>query len=149
MIQMQLREAFNAARPSGVPIFLSEVVAELGDAASQQQIAGFGFALGQRLAARLSLDQVSALGDLQLHLNRLWEELGLGECSIHADDAALVVVHDPGLLRPDVLAPAARPFLLEVIRGACDACFRALGSGPSVRTTAEWNDRTIELRHGV
>lgn len=149
MIQMPLREAFGAVRSSGVPIILSEVVAELGDGASQQQIAGFGFALGQRLAGRLQLDQVSALGDLELHLNRLWEELGLGECRIHADEAALLIEHDPGLLRPDVLAPAARPFLLELIRGTCDACLRALGSAPSVQTTAEWNDRTIDLRHGL
>lgn len=149
MIQMPLRDAFGTTRPSGVPIILSELVAELGDAASQQQIAGFGFALGQRLAARLQLDQVSALADLEMHLNRLWDELGLGECRLHAEETALVVEHDPGLLRPDVLAPSARPFLLAMIRGTCDACFRALGSAQSVQTTAEWNERIIELRHGL
>lgn len=146
---MPLREAFGALRPSGVPIILSELVAELGEAASQQQIAGFGFALGRRLAARLPLDQVTALSDLEIQLNRLWEDLGLGECRLHADDAAIIVAHDPGLLRPDVLAPTARPFLLELIKGTCDACFRALGSAPSVQTTGDWHDRTIELRHGI
>lgn len=149
MIQMPLREAFGSTRSPGVPLILSDVVAELADAASPQQIAGFGFALGQRLAARVRLDQVAGLNDLEMHLNRLWSDLDLGECRLHADETALVVEHDPGLLRPEVLSPAARPFLLELLRGTFDACFRALGSAPGVQTSATWHERTIELRHGV
>lgn len=149
MIQMPLREAFGATRSPGVPMILSEVVAELGDAASAQQIAGFGFAIGQRLAARLKLDQVTDLNDLETHLNRLWSDMGLGESRLHADETALLVEHDPGLIRPDVLSPAARPFLVELFRGTIDACFRALGSAPGVHTSAVWNERTIELRHGL
>lgn len=148
MSQLPSHDAFGAIRSPGVPIILSEVVAELSDAASPQQIASFGFALGRRLAARLQLDQVAAIGDLEARLNRLWKELGLGECRLRAEAAALLVAHDPGSLRIDVLAPAARPFLLELVRGTCDACFRELGSTPSVQTTAHWNERIIELRHG-
>lgn len=149
MIQMPLREAFGSTRSPGVPLILSEVVAELSDAASAQQIAAFGFALGQRLAARLRVDQVTDLNDLEMHLNRLWGDLGLGECRLRAEEMALVVEHDPGLMRPDVLSPSARPLLLEMLRGACDACFRALGSAPGVQTSAAWHERTIELRHGL
>jgi hypothetical protein len=145
---MPLREAFGTTRSPGVPLILSEVVAELADAASAQQIAGFGFALGQRLAARVPLDQVTDLNDLEAHANRLWADLDLGQCRLYADDAALIVEHDPGLLRPDVLAPAARPFLLELVRGMFDACFRALGSAAGIQTSATWHERTIELRHG-
>ncbi len=148
MIQMPLREAFGSTRSPGVPLIISEVVAELADAATTQQIAAFGFAIGRRLAARVRLDQVSGLDDLELHLNRLWSDLDLGESRLQADDAALVVKHDPGLMRPDMLTPAARPFLLELLRGTFDTCFKALGSAPGVQTRATWNDRLIEVRHG-
>lgn len=148
MIQMPLHQVFGRTRPSGVPLILSEVVAELADAASAQQIASFGFALGQRLAARLQLDHISDLNDLEAHLNRLWSDLDLGGSRLHADDTAIVVAHDAGLMRPDELAPEARPFLLELLRGTFHACFLALGSAPGVQTTAAWHDRLIEVRHG-
>ncbi|AJP71760.1 cellulose biosynthesis protein BcsD [Sphingomonas hengshuiensis] len=148
MIQAPLHEAFGGTRSPGVPLLLSEVVAELADAASAQQIAGFGFALGQRLASRVRLDQVNGLDDLESQLNRLWSDLDLGRCRLHADDTALVVEHDPGLLPPDTLSPAARPFLLELVRGTFDACFRALGSAAAIHTSATWQDRIIEVRHG-
>ncbi len=148
MIEMPLRESFGRTRSPGVPLILSVMVAELGDSASAQQIAGFGFALGQRLAARLQFDQVTDLSDLEAQVNRLWADLDLGQCRLHADDAALIVEHDPGLLRPDVLSPAARPFLVELLRGTFDASFRALGSSPGIHTTATWREQVIELRHG-
>ncbi|WP_425490419.1 cellulose biosynthesis protein BcsD [Novosphingobium hassiacum] len=145
---MPLRESFGKTRSPGVPLILSMIVAELGDAASAKQIAGFGFALGQRLAARLQLDLVTDLSDLEMQVNRLWSDLDLGQGRLYADEAALVVEHDPGLLRPDVLSPAARPFLLELLRGTFDACFRALGSSPGIQTSANWREQVIELRHG-
>ena len=148
MIQMPLYQSFGKTRSPGVPLILSAMVAELGDAASAQQIAGFGFALGQRLAARLQFDQVTALSDLETLVNRLWSELDLGQSRLHGHESALIVKHDPGLLPPDVLSPAARPFLLELLRGTFDACFRALGSADGIQTSATWHEQVVELRHG-
>ena len=148
MIQIPLREAVNSARLPGVPLILSEVVAELADVANTQQISAFGFAIGRRLAARVQLDQVFDLEDLEHHLNRLWRDLDLGETRLQADDAALVAKHDPRTMRPDLLIPAARPFLLELLRGTFDTCFKSLGSAPGVQTRAVWNGSLIEIRHG-
>lgn len=148
MIQMPLREVVENAHLPGVTLILSEVVAELSDVATAQQISAFGFAIGRRLAARVQLDHVVDLEDLERHLNRLWEDLNLGESRLEADNAAIVARHDPRAMRPDLLTLAARPFLLELLRGTFDTCFKDLGSSPSIQTCAIWNGRFIEIRHG-
>lgn len=148
MIQMSLHETVGNAGSPGVPLILSEVVAELADVATAQQISAFGFAIGRRLAARARLDHVVDLEDLEHQLNRLWQDLDLGESRLEADDAAIVAKHDLRAMRSDVLTAAAQPFLLELLRGTFDTCFKALGSAPGIQTRAMWNDRLIEIRHG-
>lgn len=148
MIQMPFSSTSSSLRAPGVPILLGQVVAELSDVASAPQIASFVFALGQRLAARVSLDDATSLADLEDRVNLLWRELGIGQSRMTADETAIVVLHDPGLLPPDVLEPLSRPYVAEMMRGTFDACFRRLGSNGSTQTTAKWTEQTIEIRHG-
>lgn len=148
MIQMPLRETFATARPVAAPIMLSLMVAELADVLPAPQIGAFAFALGQRVAARVPMTNVTDLTDLQQSLNRLWTELGLGSARLSVDELAIAVEHDPGTLRPDVLDPAARPAFVEFVRGAYHACFQMLGSSDAMVTSAKWNGQVIELRHG-
>jgi len=148
MIQMPFNQSSTSYRAPGVPILLAQVVAELSDVASAPQIASFVFALGQRLAARVSLDDAASLTDFEDRVNQLWRELGIGQSRLAADETAIVVQHDPGLLPPDVLEPLARPYLAELVRGTFDACFRRLGSTDATQTTVKWTEQTIEIRHG-
>lgn len=148
MIQMPFNQSSTSFRTPGVPILLAQVVAELSDVASAPQISSFVFALGQRLAARVSIEDAASLADLEDRVNQLWRELGIGQSRMTADETAIVVQHDPGLLPPDVLEPLARPYLAELVRGTFDACFRRLGSTEATQTTAKWTEQTIEIRHG-
>jgi hypothetical protein len=148
MIQMPLRETFATARPNGVPIMLSLMVTELADVLPAKQIGNFAFSLGQRLAARIQMAEVTDLNDLQQCLNRLWSDMGLGQARLSVDELAIAVEHDPGTLRPDVLDPAARPAFMEFLRGTYHACFHLLGSADAMVTSAAWTGQVIEIRHG-
>jgi hypothetical protein len=132
----------------GVPILLAQVVAELSDVAPVPQIESFVFALGQRLATRVYLNDAASLTELEDQVNLLWREIGIGRSRMAADATAIVVHHDPGHLPDDVIEAEALPYLAELVRGTLDACFRRLGSSEKTKTTAKWVKHMIEIRHG-
>ncbi|MCC6941214.1 cellulose biosynthesis protein BcsD [Novosphingobium sp.] len=145
---MPLTATSSALNVHGVPILLAQIVAELSDVAPASQIESFVFALGQRLATRVYLNDAASLAELEDQVNLLWRELGIGRSRMAADVTAIVVHHDPGHLPADVIEPQARPYLAELLRGTFDACFRRLGSSEKTQTTAHWVKQMIEIRHG-
>jgi len=145
---MPLTATSSALNVHGVPILLAQIVAELSDVAPASQIESFVFALGQRLATRVYLNDAASLAELEDQVNLLWRELGIGRSRMAADVTAIVVHHDPGHLPADVIEPQARPYLAELLRGTFDACFRRLCSSEKTQTTAHWVKQMIEIRHG-
>ncbi len=145
---MPLTATSSSLSVHGVPILLAQVVAELSDVAPVPQIQSFVFALGQRLATRVYLNDAASLTELEDQVNMLWRELGIGRSRMAADATAIVVHHDPGHLPEDVIEAEALPYVAELLRGTFDACFRRLGSSDKTKTTAKWVKQMIEIRHG-
>jgi hypothetical protein len=145
---MQVTAPTSSLSVPGVPILLAQVVAELSDVATPSQIESFVFALGQRLASRVYLNDAASLNELEDQVNLLWRELGIGRSRMSADATAIVVHHDPGHLPTDVIEAEARRYLADLVRGTFDACFRRLGSGDKTQTTTKWVKQMIEVRHG-
>lgn len=130
-------------------IFAAAMVAELAEAVPTAQRHGFYLAVGRRMAAAETLDGVDDALQLCWRVNAFWQAIGWGEAEVAIERDAIVVRHRYAPAPP--LDTPAEPWfgmLLAVFEGTYDTWFRRLGSGPTLRTRAEWKGDTVELRHG-
>lgn len=149
-------QAFPQPRPAqgesgygGLALLSLAMAAEICEGVTEAQAKGFFLAIGKRMAAIEPLEGVSDASVLCARLNAFWQALDWGEIELAVGKDAITVRHHhlPVSVAPDPKGHWAG-MLLAVLEGAYDSWFRALGSGPSLRTVAEWKDDTVELRHG-
>lgn len=145
----QPRNGPNDAGVGGLALMAISVAAEVSDGVPAEQAHGFFVAIGRRMAALEPLDGVNDASVLCARINAFWQALDWGEIELAVGRDALVVRHRdlPTEIAPDRAGHWSR-MLLGVLEGAYDAWFRVLGSGPALRTTAEWQGDVLELRHG-
>lgn len=133
----------------GLALMAISVAAELCDGVPEAQTRGFFLAIGRRMAALEPLEGVNDTAVLAARINAFWQVLGWGEIEL-ALGAEAIVVHHRNL--PDRIAPdpqgSWKRMLTGVLEGAYDSWFRVLGSGPALRTSAQWQGDTLEVRHG-
>lgn len=129
---------------------LAALLAEIADASSEEQAAGFFGAVGARIAALMSLDGIEDADELTARINGLWDALGWGQVALDFDDNGIDIHHRdlPALLADD-RAPLWHRAAPAVLAGAYHAWFRALGSGVHLSTRVlRVSPQQIALRHG-
>lgn len=133
----------------GLALMAISVAAEVSDGVPPEQAHGFFLAIGRRMADLEPLEGVNDASVLAARINAFWQALGWGAIELAVGKDAIVVIHRdlPNKIAPDPQGNWAA-MLRGVLEGAYDCWFRVLGSGPALRTTAEWNGDTLELRHG-
>ncbi|PNU03618.1 cellulose biosynthesis protein BcsD [Novosphingobium guangzhouense] len=133
----------------GLALLAISTASEVSEGIPEEQAHGFFLAIGRRMAALEPLEGVNDASVLCARINAFWQALDWGEIELAVGRDAIVVRHRdlPTEIAPDRAGHWAR-MLLGVLEGAYDAWFRVLGSGPALRTTAEWKGDTLELRHG-
>jgi hypothetical protein len=135
--------------PASFAAFAAASVAEFAEAVPAAQRRGFYLAVGRRIAAAETLDDVDDAAQLCWRVNAFWRAMGWGEAEVAIERDAIVVRHRDGPQAPEgVAAGPWMGMLLAVLEGAYDTWFRRLGSGPRLHTVAEWKGQTVELRHG-
>lgn len=147
--QMPRIERSHDAMP-GLAAIAAMVAAELSETITPGQARGFFHEIGRRLAALQPLDEVGGASALGAKINGFWQALDFGEAEIVLQSDAVVVRHRHAPKQTPLVDAARWPMiLLAVLEGAYDAWFRQLGSGPNLKTVAEWNGDTVEIRHGA
>ncbi len=133
----------------GLALMALSTAAEVCEGVPEAQARGFFHAIGKRMAALETLEGVSEASALTGRINAFWRALDWGEVEIVVGDEAISVVHRdlPNRIAADPQEHWAT-MLLCVLEGAYDSWFRALGSGPALRTMAHWKGDAVELRHG-
>lgn len=133
----------------GLALLAISTANEMAEGIPEEQAHGFFMAIGRRMAALEPLEGVNDASVLCARINAFWQALDWGEIELAVGRDAIVVRHRdlPTEIAPDRAGHWAR-MLLGVLEGAYDSWFRVLGSGPALRTTAEWKGDTLELRHG-
>ena len=135
---------------AGLAAMAAMVVMELSETVTPGQARGFFNVIGKRLAALEPLNDVSGAAALSARINGFWSALDWGEAEIVLQSDAICVRHRHAP-RDTPLVEAGRwpMILLAVLEGAYDAWFRDLGSGPALKTVAEWDGDVVEIRHGA
>ena len=145
----QARQTPGDVGVGGLALLALSTAAEVCDGVPEEQARGFFLAVGRRMAALEPLDGVNDASVLCARINAFWQALDWGEIELAVGKEAIIVRHRD---LPNRIAPDPHGYwafmLLTVLEGAYDSWFRVLGSGPVLRTTAEWKDDTVELRHG-
>lgn len=133
----------------GLALLAISTAAEVGEAVPEDQAHGFYVAIGRRMAALEPLEGVNDASVLCARINAFWQTLGWGEIELTLGREAISVRHRdlPIAIVPDRAGLWSR-MLQGVLEGAYDSWFRVLGSGPVLKTTAEWKGDVLELRHG-
>lgn len=134
--------------PLGSLVLVSLVAEELGEIASPEQVDGFFGHVGRRVAEMFPLGDVQDLTGMEVRINGLWRELGLGEARMNVQGNSIVVRHESTRSDLTEIDGPWRPILAAMLRGAYDCWFRQLGSKSNLTTRAEWQGHVIELRHG-
>lgn len=139
----------GAASFAGLALLGVSTAAELAQLLPPSQLHGFFVAVGRRMAAFQPLDGISEVSAMSAQVNAFWQAFGWGDAQITLGADAVTVHHAHAPRHLDGMNLAAWPdLLLALVEGAYDAWFRQLGSGPALKTTAEWNGDAIEIRHG-
>lgn len=133
----------------GLALMALSTAAEVCEAVPEQQAHGFFVAIGKRMAALEPLDGVNDAAALSMRINTFWHALDWGEIELVLASDGIIVRHRdlPNRIAPDPSGHWAA-MLRGVLEGAYDSWFRVLGSGPALKTRAEWKGDTLELRHG-
>lgn len=136
---------------AGVSQFASVLLAEIAEAASEDQLRAFFGAVGRRIAALQPAEGIRKLDAMVDNVNALWTRLGWGQAEFELDDDGIDIHHVglPASLDGDDTAIWARtaPFVLE---GAYDMWFRQMGSTARLRTSILRSEGgLVELRHGL
>ncbi len=133
----------------GIALMATMTAAEIGENLPADQARGFFGAIGRRMATLVPLEDVSEAGALQDRINGFWQDLDWGDIELAVGEDAITVRHHrlPEPVVPD-LRSSWQAMLLGVLEGTYDAWFRTLGSGPALRTVAQWKDDLLEVRHG-
>ncbi|MFC0205125.1 cellulose biosynthesis protein BcsD [Novosphingobium soli] len=145
----QARSGPDQVGVGGLALMAISMASEVAEGVPEEQAHGFFVAIGRRMAALEPLDGVSDASVLSARINAFWQALDWGEIELAVGQEAIVVRHRdlPTRIAPDPQGNWAR-MLLGVLEGAYDSWFRVLGSGPALRTSAEWKEDMLELRHG-
>jgi hypothetical protein len=140
----------HAPDVAGLSLLTALTASEIFRSATASQARGFYVAIGKRIADFAAIDDVSNFSALTLRINRIWHAMHWGEASLTIAEDGIIIHHRdmPDALEGDVEGhwPDVRNAILE---GAYDGWFRALGSGPELRTwIVHTHEGQIELRHG-
>jgi hypothetical protein len=145
----QPRQGAGEVGVGGLALMAMSMAAEICEGVPEAQARGFFLAIGRRMAELEPLEGVNDASVLCARINAFWQALDWGEIELAVGKEAIIVRHRdlPNRIAPD---PQGHwnAMLLGVLEGAYDSWFRVLGSGPTLRTTAEWKGDTLELRHG-
>lgn len=133
----------------GLALMALATASEVCEGVPEAQARGFFTAIGRRMAALEPLEGVNDASVLCARINAFWQALDWGEVELAMGRDSIVVRHRdlPKRIAEDPEGHWAT-MLLAVVEGAYDSWFRSMGSGPALRTTAEWKGDTVELRHG-
>jgi hypothetical protein len=133
----------------GLALMALATAAEVCEGVPEAQARGFFLAIGRRMAALEPLEGANDASVLSARINAFWQALDWGEVELAIGQDAIIVRHRdvPSQIAPDPLGHWSK-MLLAVLEGAYDSWFRAPGSGPVLRTTAQCKGDTVELRHG-
>lgn len=145
----QARSGSGDVGIGGLALMAMSMAAEVCEGIPAAQAHGFFLAIGRRMAELEPLEGVNDSSVLAARINTFWQALDWGEIELTVGKDAIVVQHRdlPNKIAPDPQGHWAA-MLLGVLEGAYDCWFRVLGSGPVLKTTAEWKGDTLELRHG-
>lgn len=145
----QARQNPGGTGVGGLALLALSTAAEVCDGVPEEQARGFFLAIGRRMAALEPLEGVNDASVLCARINAFWQELDWGEIELAVGKDAIVVRHRelPNRISEDPQGYWSY-MLLAVLEGAYDSWFRVLGSGPTLKTYAEWKGDTVELRHG-
>ncbi|AXB75308.1 hypothetical protein [Novosphingobium sp. P6W] len=145
----QSRQGADETAIGGLALMAMSMAAEICEGVPEAQARGFFLAIGRRMADLEPLEGVNDASVLCARINTFWRALDWGEIELAVGKDAIVVRHHdlPSKIAPDPQGHWAA-MLLGVLEGAYDNWFRVLGSGPALRTVAEWKGDTLELRHG-
>lgn len=113
-------------------VFLTVLAEELAQNMAQEQARDFMRNLGRRMALRLPHPDLHTLADLEVSINRLWEQMEWGYVRLREQADHVVVAHYCAPLRAAFGAAAIKwtPALLE---GVYAQWFEAFGAGEELR----------------
>lgn len=143
--------AAHGPEAQGWPAVVDAMIAEIRAGATEDQARGFFAAVGHRIADLAPMSDVVDAATLSDRINALWATLGWGSVTLQLDDEGIDLQHrgTPAMLGADAEARWS-PAVAALLEGAYDGWFRALGSGPNLRTRViNRNGDVIELRHGL
>lgn len=139
-----------AALTNGSDVLSAALIAEIREITSDEEAQGFFMAIGQRIAARLSLENAESAQDIAARINDFWDAMGWGEVVLQFDDEGVDILHRNLSMPPDGQENGESDVVAFLLQGAYDSWFRSLGSGPRLRTrVTRRSEGTIELRHGL
>lgn len=137
-------------RADGMALLAGSLADAVGAAGMTDAAHALYASAGRRMAAAVPLAGVRDVAGFGAAINAFWRSLDWGEAEIVVEPGAFVLRHrhpprtlpgDGGACWPDML--------LALLEGAYDGWFRALGSGPALRTRARWCGEIAEIRHGA
>lgn len=133
----------------GLAFVAVSVAAEICRGAPADQAHQFFVSIGRRMADFEPFEGEFDLATLRDRFNAFWRALDWGEADVEVGADAIFVIHRhlPDRIAPDPYGCWAT-MLLGVLEGVYDSWFRALGSGPALKTTARWHGEEVEIRHG-
>ncbi|WP_419816421.1 cellulose biosynthesis protein BcsD [Glacieibacterium sp.] len=133
-------------RPSALESLLTE---EIFAQATEEQGLSFFAAVGARIAARHHLPENAGLVELEVAINHVWQELGLGRVALTMAPDGIAIDHQGGTGGGAARSEEWPRAAASMLQGAYAAWFQAIGGATlSTRLVKQTKDRIV-LHHGL